>query len=153
VLDELCKRDSEWRKLATRICGDAYLADDLVQEMYLKLLNKKEKVNTSYIHITLLSIYIDHLRKQKETELNENITDDNDFCNASEEISKRIGKLPNDQRNIMLLKQYKTFREIENELDIKLSRVYSDYRKGINKLKKDPQLKQLYYEITGKKAT
>ena len=153
MLDELCKRDSEWRKLATHICGDAYLADDLVQEMYLKLLNKKKEVNTSYIYITLRSIYIDHLRKQKETELNENITDDNYFCNVNEEVSKRIGKLPFVQRNIMLLKQDKTFREIENEFDIKVSRVYSSYRKGLEKLKKDPQLKQLYYEITGKKAT
>jgi len=152
LIEELCKRDSEWRKLATHICGDAYLADDLVQEMYLKLLEKKKQINTSYVYITLRSIYIDHLRKQRETDLNGQLADLPEFCNVSDEVGKRIGKLPFVQRNIMLLKQDKSFRDIEEEFDIKLSRVYSAYTKGIDKLKKDPQLKQLYYEITGKKA-
>jgi len=151
LIDELCKRDAEWRKLATHISGDAYLADDLVQEMYLKLLSKTKPINTSYVYITLRSIYIDHLRKQKETELNGHIVDADEFCNLPEKITEILGEMPFVQRNIMLLKQDKSFRQIEQEFDIKVSRVYTAYKKGIEKLKKDPQLKQLYYEITGKK--
>ena len=37
MLKEVCKHDSYYRKVALKICEDKMLADDLVQEMYLKL--------------------------------------------------------------------------------------------------------------------
>mgnify|MGYP003661890430 CR=1 FL=1 len=38
ILEELSKKDKEWRKAAYVICKDKMLADDLVQEMYFKLM-------------------------------------------------------------------------------------------------------------------
>ena len=37
ILAELAKKDAQWRKMAFQICKDKDLADELVQEMYLKL--------------------------------------------------------------------------------------------------------------------
>ena len=37
MLEELCKRDDEWRKIALKICGDKNIADDVVQQMYISI--------------------------------------------------------------------------------------------------------------------
>jgi DNA-directed RNA polymerase specialized sigma24 family protein len=42
VLEELSKKDEYWRQIAFKICKDKYLADDLVNEMYLKLYNNEK---------------------------------------------------------------------------------------------------------------
>ena len=37
ILKELSSNDKKWRKIAYGICKDKQLADDLVQDAYLKL--------------------------------------------------------------------------------------------------------------------
>ena len=70
ILDELSKKDKEWRKAAYVICKDKMLADDLVQEMYFKLMNRT-KWNDYFVFITLRNLFLDHLRKQKDIRLEE----------------------------------------------------------------------------------
>ncbi len=70
ILDELSKKDKEWRKAAYVICKDKMLADDLVQEMYFKLMNRT-KWNDYFVFITLRNLFLDHLRKQKDVRLEE----------------------------------------------------------------------------------
>ena len=41
MLNEICKKDKYWRTIAFAICKDKDLADDLVQDMYVKLHNVK----------------------------------------------------------------------------------------------------------------
>jgi hypothetical protein len=65
MLLELSKKDKIWREIAFKICGDHSKADDLVQEMYLKLYNQKKQINSGYIYATLRSIFIDDIRKNK----------------------------------------------------------------------------------------
>ncbi len=36
ILESLSKKDKYWRQIAFNICKDKSLADDLVQEMYLR---------------------------------------------------------------------------------------------------------------------
>tara|TARA_R110000803_G_scaffold31702_2_gene70403 strand:- start:3509 stop:3949 length:441 start_codon:yes stop_codon:yes gene_type:complete len=70
ILDELSKKDKEWRKAAYVICKDKMLADDLVQEMYFKLMNRT-KWNDYFVFITLRNLFLDRLRKQKDVRLEE----------------------------------------------------------------------------------
>ena len=70
ILDELSKKDKEWRKAAYVICKDKMLADDLVQEMYFKLMNRT-KWNDYFVFITLRNLFLDHLRKQKDIRIEE----------------------------------------------------------------------------------
>ena len=154
MLNELCKRDKEWRLLARQIISSAnlpsYLADDIVQEMYIKLHNKKGEYNTSYVYLTLKSITYDYLRKAKQTsELDELIPITDEYCDTLNEIINELQKLPYNQRTICLMKQDKTFRELAKDTDIKTSRLFNWYKKGIEEIKKNPKLKELYYEING----
>jgi RNA polymerase sigma factor (sigma-70 family) len=153
MLNEISKRDKEWRLLARQITTTSnlppYLADDFVNDMYIKLHAKKGNYNTSYIYLTLKSICYDYLRKQKETlELDYSIPISDEYCDTMNEIISQLQKLPYNQRTICLMKQDKTFRELSKETDIKTSRVYNWYRKGIEEIKNNPKLKELYYEIT-----
>jgi len=70
ILEELSKKDKEWRKAAYLICKDKMLADDLTQEMYLRLMNRT-KWNDYFVYITLRNIFLDRLRKQKDIRLEE----------------------------------------------------------------------------------
>jgi RNA polymerase sigma factor (sigma-70 family) len=153
MLNELSKRDKDWRLLARQITSTsnlpAYLADDFVNDMYIKLHDKKGKYNTSYIYLTLKSICYDYLRKRKDhLELDYSISISDEYCDTMNEIMSQLQKIPYNQRTICLMKQDKTFRELSKDTDIKTSRVYNWYKKGIEEIKSNPQLKELYYEIT-----
>ena len=52
MLEKLAKRNDDWRNLAYRVCGDYDLAQDLVQQMYLKLKDYKV-VNEAMVAITI----------------------------------------------------------------------------------------------------
>ena len=70
ILEELSKKDKQWRKAAYVICKDKMIADDLVQEMYLKLMNRTNW-NDYFVFITLRNLFLDYLRKQKDVRLEE----------------------------------------------------------------------------------
>jgi len=70
ILEELSKKDKEWRKAAYLICKDKMMADDLVQEMYLRLMNRT-KWNDYFVYITLRNLFLDRLRKEKDVRINE----------------------------------------------------------------------------------
>jgi len=65
ILDELAKKDSQWRKMALQICKDKDLADELVQEMYIKVSNKTNHLSDGYIFVTLRSIFYDSLKSKE----------------------------------------------------------------------------------------
>ena len=65
-LQELATKDKLWRKVAYQICGNKSLADDLVQDMYLKLCNVDKEIKDCYVMLTLRSLFIDLKRKERE---------------------------------------------------------------------------------------
>jgi len=65
ILIELAKKDAIWRKMALQICKDKDLADELVQEMYVKLSNRETNVTDGYIFVTLRSIFYDSLKTKE----------------------------------------------------------------------------------------
>jgi DNA-directed RNA polymerase specialized sigma24 family protein len=62
MINELAKKDSQWRKMSYQICKDKDLADELVQEMYIKLSNKVKPLSDGYIFVTLRSLFYDSLK-------------------------------------------------------------------------------------------
>ena len=62
MLEILCKNNDLWLKMAFDICKDRDLANDLVQDMYLKLHKINKQVNNSYVYFTIKSIYTDTLK-------------------------------------------------------------------------------------------
>ena len=64
-INELAEHDTKWRTIATNITGNKSAGDDLVQDMYLKLMDVDKNINDYYVTMTLKSIFIDGIRKSK----------------------------------------------------------------------------------------
>ena len=67
MLKHLAKKDKYWREIALKICKDKMLADDLVNDMYLKLYEVKKQISDFYVIITIRNLYYDYLRDKKKT--------------------------------------------------------------------------------------
>ena len=64
ILQEICKGHCKWVRMAQKF--DYENAEDLVQEMYLKIYNlNPTEVNEVYIYRTIKSIFIDDYKKKK----------------------------------------------------------------------------------------
>lgn len=66
ILEELAKKDAQWRKMAFQICKDKDLADELVQEMYLKLAYNTNLIKDGYIYTVLRNLFYDYTKNNKE---------------------------------------------------------------------------------------
>lgn len=79
--NELVDNHNEWIKIAKSF-GATDTAEDIVQEMYVKLLEKND-LNKTYVWVTMRNIYINQFRNQLDTvELNvkiHNECDNNDI--------------------------------------------------------------------------
>jgi DNA-directed RNA polymerase specialized sigma24 family protein len=65
VIETLAQRDSDWRKMSLHICKDKDLADELVQEMYIKSVDFKNVKNiTNYVFFVLKNLYYDSLKSK-----------------------------------------------------------------------------------------
>jgi len=74
----LAKHHKEWLSVV-RTFGDEFLAEDIVQETYLRILRLNhidkivtDDINRGHMWLTLRSVYIDHIRKQKMDRLDLN---------------------------------------------------------------------------------
>ena len=65
MLEELSKKDKFWRQVAYNISKDKDIADELVQEMYIKMHDFKKDVNDFYIIIVIRNLFLDLCRKKK----------------------------------------------------------------------------------------
>jgi RNA polymerase sigma factor (sigma-70 family) len=74
ILEELSKRNDEWIKIAFSICKDKTLANDLVQEMYLRIekyvkdperITTNDKISSLYIYVTIRNLYFKHQNNKK----------------------------------------------------------------------------------------
>ena len=67
MLEELSKNDHKWRSIAFSICKDKILADDLVQDMYIKLSEVSKSINDFYVAMTIKTLFLDHIKKSEKT--------------------------------------------------------------------------------------
>ena len=79
MLEQLAKKDIYWRKIALKICNNKMLADDLVNDMYLALNNCKKDINDFYVIVTIKNLFLQEIKNNKLTDLNDNFTTDAPF--------------------------------------------------------------------------
>ena len=65
MIDKLALNHNQWIKYALKVCGNLDDANDLVQDMYLKMYTIDKEVNSSYIYCVIKNIYLDQYRKNK----------------------------------------------------------------------------------------
>ena len=130
MLEILCKKHDLWLKMARGICKDAYLADDLVSEMYLKVKDYNKDLNDYYIYFAIKHLYINYLRQENQyTSLTDSF--------HSEENEEIEYELPNCitwvEKQILLLRQNNSCRDISKQYQI-------DFNK-INRIERGAKLK------------
>jgi DNA-directed RNA polymerase specialized sigma24 family protein len=134
MLDELCKRDKEWRKMAFHFCKSKELADDIVQDMYLKFANYNKPINDHYIFFALKTIFLDYLRIDKRIqtinidlfpfEVQKKICEINyDFYDYDTDYLKeltltKVKELPYFERELLTVTQEISQRQLARETDI-----------------------------------
>ena len=122
MLEELAKRDKEWRKLAFSICKDKHQADDLVQEMYLRLHDKKFILTPVYVYLTIKSIFLDGIRKKRTInneliiQLEEECKDD-DLLERRKHLNKILDKLDLPDREALLMTSEMSLRDCADSIN------------------------------------
>jgi hypothetical protein len=134
MLEELCKRDKEWRKMAFHFCKSKELADDIVQDMYIKFANYNKPINDHYIFFALKTIFLDYLRIDKRIqtinidlfpfEVQKKICEINyDFYDYDTDYLKeltltKVKELPYFERELLTVTQEISQRQLARETDI-----------------------------------
>ena len=147
MLEELAKKDNYWRKVAFNICKDRYLADDLVNEMYLKLYDCKKQINDFFVIIVIRNIFLDLKRKKGTLHLDDfyNLEADvNEF--EVDDIDKIIldayNELTFSERELILLANEMSLRDIEKEFNINYGFVYRKVKFAKEKIQNKCQEKR-----------
>ncbi len=70
MLNELAKKDKLWREMAYKLCSNRMLADDIVQDMYLKVKDYKD-VNEFFIYKVLKNLFLNHIKEKKTISIND----------------------------------------------------------------------------------
>lgn len=65
-INEVAKHNDKWRALALKLCKDYDLAQDLVQNMYINLMDK-EYINDALVAITIKNLWLGTFRASKNT--------------------------------------------------------------------------------------
>jgi len=128
ILEEISKHDEKWRKISYSICKDKMLADDLVQEMYLKLMHRT-KWNDYFVILTIKNLFIDIVRKQKKISLGElyylkDLTHKFEPDDEQQRVLDEFNKLNWVQRELLLERLDKSLRDIQREFNINYGYAY-----------------------------
>ena len=141
MLEELSKRDLEWRVMAFKICKCKMLADDLVNDMYLRLHNR-EIATDYYVYRTMKGLYQDMFRK-KEYKDTVSINDfhylEHDQDETTEkryELLEMLKSVSWFEREVLLQTSEKSLRKCEEDSGVSYQ-VYNYHKqKGLKKLRK-----------------
>jgi len=139
-INELAKHDTKWREIAFKITWDKTKADDLVQDMYLKLMDKDKDLNDYYVTMTLKSLFIDDIRRNSKTlrlsrdmDIKEDVNSSS-FEPTDEEkaILDKIRSLPYIQQEFIAESYDNSLREIESIYNINYGFIYRELHKGLD---------------------
>lgn len=64
MIEQLYKNHSKWLSSANSLLKNKQDAEDLVQDMYIKLYHK-ENINSTYVYMTIRSMFLDIKKKDK----------------------------------------------------------------------------------------
>jgi RNA polymerase sigma factor (sigma-70 family) len=153
-LKTLSKNDELWRKFARKISGDKNTADDLVQEMYLKLCKVEKTLESFYVYMTMRSIFHDMKRKNSDRKRTkkELLVDQEGFFDyytdpvevfeaddRQNRILEEFEKLPFHQKELILESYDKSLRGIEKEFNINYGFIYREIKKAREAILKNGQ--------------
>lgn len=122
MIEELALKDTIWRKVALKICKDKMLADDLVNDMYLKLYDCQKEINDFYVIRTIRNLFLDHIKQNNivSIDLFYNFEENNNLFEPDDyelSILKSIEKLSYLQNGLLKESFDLSIREIANKYE------------------------------------
>ena len=138
MLKELSKDHDTWIKYATKICGCSDYAQDLVNDMYLKIYERQPKrINKGYIYRTIKSIFIDHKRQQKEfiDQLPELKDDEDNTLELRYECLEMLKDLSPIRKVVLLETHEYSLREASKLMNVNAFTLNYHKQKGLKKLR------------------
>ena len=140
ILNELSKHDAKWRQIALNICKDKTLADDLVNDAYLKLMNRTE-CKEAYFRKTLKNLFINYIKRQnRHNNHSQELTYEDDTHQLTDyecRVLKRFYKLPELTQELIKKKADQSFRELEEDFGIYPMKLYRDIKEAKDKIIKE----------------
>ena len=119
MLEQLAKKDKDWRKMAYQICGDKMTADDLVQDMYIKMANCQKEVNEYYIIRVMINLFKDGIKSNnKFTELSDNIVSSHSTFELDDKEFKFVKGLKWWEKELLELSHDNSCGQIERDYKI-----------------------------------
>jgi len=151
LLTEISKYDNQWRRIATKICNDKSLADDLVNDMYLKIYKiNPEKWNKAYISYIIYHLFIDHVRNNKTTISIDTLLELPSYEEHITEIRIKVNLILNElgfmDREVLLHTHEKSLRKRSKELNMSHTKLHYKKQKALEKFKKTEGFKKLLNE-------
>jgi DNA-directed RNA polymerase specialized sigma24 family protein len=142
MLEKLVQRNKDWQNLAYRICGNYDEAQDLVQEMYIRL-KDYEVVNEAMVAITLKNMWTNILKKKNREHSIEgfySLTYDSQTFEATDKEQKyldRFNDLPMVQQELIQESFTKSVRQIGEDFNINYGYVHKKIHEGLKKILKE----------------
>ena len=137
MLEELSKKDEYWRQIAFKICKDKYLADDLVNEMYLKLYNNEKASIDWYVIIVIRNLFIDFTKQRIEISIDEITTKEiNNTFEIDDNELELIKGLKWWERELLELSFDHSLRELGEKLNINYAFIHRTIKRIRNGEKK-----------------
>jgi len=97
MIDKLALNHKQWINYALKVCGNLDDANDLVQDMYLRMYKIDKEVNSSYIYCVIKSIYLNQYRKNKVREktifIQEELEEQNEYIDLTIAYDEALNEL------------------------------------------------------------
>lgn len=125
MIATLAKDNAQWIMMARSICGNTDLANDLVQDMYLKLFDCEKEISAGYVYLTIKSIWLNGIKKEKQ----------NTFCDLPDNIQSEETNLEfESERHI----EFKTVKAVFDSLKMHERLIIEhSYKDGRRKFARD----------------
>ena len=137
MLEVLSKKDDYWRKIALKICKDKYLADDLVNDMYLKLYNNEKANSDWYVIIVIRNLFLDSLKQRREISIDEvTVKETHNHFEIDDNELELIKGLKWWERELLELSYDHSLRELGEKLNINYAFIYRTIKRVRNGEKK-----------------
>lgn len=143
MLEKLAENHKKWIAIAYNMCNCKDKANDIVQDMYLKMHELNKYVDDGYIYFVIRSIFIEEKRKQKEftqdLETIEYLVNKNEYntlkqSNNFEDLKKECydqayNKLEKHEKVIIHFSSTMGLREFARNSEISISLIQKTKRK------------------------
>ncbi len=147
MLKEVLKKHNQWVSIAKQICNNPIDAEDIVQDMYLKLHSINKEINDSYIRMIIRNLVYDLTKKKSKfvsidsgnkdyTKILESKEDiKTNLTSKQEIILKKVNRLNEKDKELIIDSSNMSIRDVAEKHNLCYVYVFRELKRIKNKLK------------------